>query len=111
MPTLSVAVRRMPMVRKPAAAATVTSSGGVVSSTVRWAREICRRDVLVMASQRASRGHDMAADEREGAQHHLVVAGDVAHHYLLEAERAVVSEPLDDRLRIAHQQLGFSRPA
>ena len=35
MPTLGVAVSRMPMLRKPAAAATVTSSGGVVSSTVR----------------------------------------------------------------------------
>ena len=34
-PTLGVAVSRMPIVRKPAAAATVTSSGGVVSSTVR----------------------------------------------------------------------------
>jgi hypothetical protein len=42
-PTLGVAVRRMPMVRKPAADATVTSSGGVVSSTVRWASE-SRRD-------------------------------------------------------------------
>jgi hypothetical protein len=40
MPTLGVAVRRMPIVRKPAAAATVTSSAGVVSSTVRWARDI-----------------------------------------------------------------------
>src|SRR5687767_12102945 len=30
----------MPIDRKPAAAATVTSSGGVVSSTVRWAREV-----------------------------------------------------------------------
>ena len=40
MPTLGVAVSRMPTVRKPAAAATVTSSGGVVSSTVRCASEI-----------------------------------------------------------------------
>src|SRR5215813_15450370 len=39
-PTLGVAVSRIPIVRNPAAAATVTSSGGVVSSTVRWAREI-----------------------------------------------------------------------
>jgi len=42
MPTLGVAVNRMPMVRKPAAAVTVTNSGGVVSSTVRWASEIGR---------------------------------------------------------------------
>ncbi len=41
-PTLGVAVRRMPTVRKPAAAATVISSGGVVSSTVRCASEIGR---------------------------------------------------------------------
>src|SRR5687768_7948374 len=32
----------MPTVRKPAAAATVTSSGGVVSRTVRWARDRVR---------------------------------------------------------------------
>ena len=48
MPTLGVAVSRIPIVRKPAAAATVTSSGGVVSSTVRCAREI-GRDIVAMA--------------------------------------------------------------
>src|SRR5262245_49087171 len=35
----------MPMVRKPASAATLTSSGGVVSRTVRWAREIGRAEL------------------------------------------------------------------
>ena len=34
-PTLGVAVKRIPTVRKPAASATVINSGGVVSSTVR----------------------------------------------------------------------------
>ena len=32
----------MPTVRKPAASATAINSGGVVSSTVRWASEIGR---------------------------------------------------------------------
>src|ERR1041384_7445116 len=36
----------MPMLRNPAAAAMVTSSGGVVSSTVRCAREIGREVML-----------------------------------------------------------------
>src|SRR5262249_24980972 len=45
-PTLGVAVSRIPILRNPAAAATVTSSGGVVSSTVRWAREISLGAIL-----------------------------------------------------------------
>src|SRR5262245_43148183 len=106
MPTLGVAVRRMPMVRKPASAATVTNSDGVVSSTVRWAREICR----VIVSQTTNRRHDVPADEGERPQHLLVVAGNVPHHHFLETERAVMPKPLDDRVRAPHQQLGLPRP-
>src|SRR2546426_11505514 len=49
------------MVRKPVAAATATSSGGVVSSTVRWAREICRPVILRLdyALDRAKGGRAM----------------------------------------------------
>ena len=36
------------------------------------------------ASQGPYGGHDVLTDEREGAQHLLVVAGDVAHHDLLK---------------------------
>ena len=54
------------------------------------------------ASQSPHGGHDVLTDEREGAQHLLVVTGDVAHHDLLKTQRPVVPEPLDDRLRASH---------
>src|SRR3989442_628595 len=49
------------MVRKPVAAASATRSGGVVSSTVRWARDICRPVILRLdyALDRAKGGRAM----------------------------------------------------
>src|SRR6266436_3993646 len=43
-------------------------------------------------SEGTNGGHDVLPDEREGAQHLLVVTGDVAHHDLLKAQCAVVPE-------------------
>src|SRR5215813_5865588 len=76
----------MPIVRKPASAATLTSSGGVVSRTVGWAREIGLGLTREIVPQRSAVGAADAACfrgtlEPEGHRHlavHVLREGEVA---------------------------------
>src|SRR5207253_10726034 len=67
----------MPMVRNPAAAATVTSSGGVVSRTVRCARESGRLGLMDTEDSTAAAGSLLEQDAmpRVSADEHLVALG------------------------------------
>src|SRR5215470_14700710 len=53
--------------------------------------------------------HDVSTDESEGLEHQPMVARDVAHHHLLEAQPAIVPEPLDHGVRAAYEELGLAR--
>src|SRR5215468_5909904 len=55
--------------------------------------------------------HDVSTDESEGLEHQPMVARDVAHHHLLEAQPAIVPEPLDHGVRAAYEELGLARAA
>src|SRR2546425_10796307 len=85
------------MVRKPVAAATATSSGGVVSSTVRWAREICRPVIfrLDYALDRAKGGRAM----RMKNELYLGEAAVPTHSRIAGALRAVTGQATTKRAR------------
>src|SRR5262245_24258555 len=88
-PTLGVAVSRIPIVRKPAAAAPVTSSGGLASRTVRCASETSRGGEAVTPS---------VLRERELGEELLVLGLVVDLHRREEADHPVVEGDRDDEV-------------